>query len=69
MPLSHPFGQRLFGAIRRKLLDRVPFWNALDLQRKLLGFRGFYRGARTHVSLHWQLKSQLQETLVSAQKA
>ncbi|MFC1491049.1 hypothetical protein ACFLQ0_00460 [Nitrospinota bacterium] len=38
-PLSHPFGERLIGTIRREHLGRVFFWNARDLQRKLEGVK------------------------------
>jgi putative transposase len=33
-PVSHPFVERLIGTIRREYLDRVFFWNAVDLARK-----------------------------------
>jgi len=39
-PVSHPFVERLIGTIRREYLDRVFFWNAVDLARKLKGIRG-----------------------------
>jgi putative transposase len=35
VPVSHPFVERLIGTIRREYLDRVFFWNAADLARKL----------------------------------
>jgi hypothetical protein len=34
-PVSHPFVERLIETIRREYLDRVFFWNAVDLTRKL----------------------------------
>ena len=34
-PLSHPFVERLIGAIRRECLDRTLFWTAADLEVKL----------------------------------
>ena len=37
--MSHPFIERLIGTIRREYLDQVPFWNSLDLERKLGEFR------------------------------
>ena len=51
VPVSHPFVERLIGTIRRELLDCVFFWNALDLERKLQEFRGYYNGSRVHQSL------------------
>ena len=51
VPVSHPFVERLIGTIRRELLDRMLFWNALDLERKLQEFRGYYNGSRVHQSL------------------
>ena len=35
IPSSHPFIERLIGTVRRKYLDRVLFWNSVDLTRKL----------------------------------
>jgi hypothetical protein len=39
VPLSHPFVERLIGTIRREFLDHVLFWNARDLERKLVDFQ------------------------------
>ena len=33
VPVSHPFIERLIGTVRREYLDRVFFWDALDLAR------------------------------------
>jgi transposase InsO family protein len=51
VPVSHPFVERLIGTIRREHLDRVLFWNALDLTRKLEAFRCYYNEHRVHRSL------------------
>jgi len=51
IPVSHPFVERLIGTIRRECLDRMFFWNAVDLQRKLREFKTYYNGARCHQSL------------------
>jgi hypothetical protein len=51
VPVSHPFVEWLIGTIRREYLDRLFFWNALDLERKLQQFRGYYNGSRVHQSL------------------
>jgi len=50
-PVSHPFVERLIGTIRREYLDRVLFWNAVDLERKLAAFRDYYNGHRVHRAL------------------
>ena len=52
VPLSHPLVERLIGTIRREYLDQVPFWGALDLDRKLLLFRDYYNQERTHRGLN-----------------
>jgi hypothetical protein len=49
--LSHPFVGRLIGTIRREYLDRIFFWNAVDLARKLGEFRDYYNEHRVHRSL------------------
>jgi len=51
VPLSHPFVERLIGTIRREFLDQVPFWSAVDLERKLLLFKGYYNQDRVHRGL------------------
>jgi putative transposase len=50
-PVSHPFVERLIGTIRREYLDRVFFWNAVDLARKLGEFGDYYNAVRVHRSL------------------
>jgi putative transposase len=50
-PVSHPFVERLIGTIRREYLDRVFFWNARDLVRKLEAFRNYHNGHRVHRGL------------------
>ena len=50
-PVSHPFVARLIGTIRREYLDRIFFWNAQDLERKLGGFLQYYNHTRVHQSL------------------
>jgi transposase InsO family protein len=48
VPLSHPFVERLIGTIRREYLDRVLFWNTMDLETKLRDFQNFYNHYRAH---------------------
>jgi putative transposase len=50
-PVSHPFIERLIGTVRREYLDRVLFWNTVDLARKLDEFRDYYNAHRVHRSL------------------
>jgi len=51
VPLSHPFVERLIGTTRREFFDHTLFWNARDLERKLLEFRDYYNLHRVHGSL------------------
>ena len=51
IPISHPFVERLIGTIRREHLDRMFFWNAVDLARKLGEFKTYYNSNRCHQSL------------------
>ena len=54
VPMSHPFIERAIGTIRREYLDQVPFWNSLDLERKLEEFKDYYNTHRTHEALSGQ---------------
>ena len=54
VPISHPFIERVIGTIRREYLDHVPFWNSLDLERKLGEFKDYYNNYRTHAALAGQ---------------
>jgi putative transposase len=51
VPQSHPFIERLIGTVRREYLDKVFFWNGLDLQRKLERFSVYYNQRRVHAAL------------------
>ncbi len=48
VPLSHPFVERLIGTIRREYLDKVPFWNGGDLERKLQLYKEYFNRSRPH---------------------
>jgi transposase InsO family protein len=50
-PVSHPFVERPIGTIRGEYLDRIFFWNAMDLVRKLGEFGVYYNADRVHRSL------------------
>jgi putative transposase len=58
VPCSHPFVERLIGTIRREYLDQVPFWNAIDLTRKLEEFKTYYNAHRVHRSLDGSTPAQ-----------
>ena len=51
VPWSHPFVERLIATIRREYLDRLFFWTADDLERKLELFKHYYNSARVHQGL------------------
>jgi len=51
VPRSHPFIERLIGTIRREYLDRVFFWNSVDLTGKWVAFQDYYNAYRVHRSL------------------
>ena len=48
VPRSHPVVERLIGTVRREYLDRLLFWTAADLERKLVEFHQYYNEHRTH---------------------
>jgi len=48
VPCSHPVVERLIGTVRREYLDRLLFWTAADLERKLVEFQQYYNEHRTH---------------------
>ena len=59
LPISHPFVERLIRTIRREYLDRVLFWNAVDLDRKLNTFKDYYNGHRVHASIEGKTPAQV----------
>ena len=58
LPVSHPFVERLIGTIRREYLDLVPFWNARDLESKLIDLKDLYNDQRCHYALDGDTPSQ-----------
>src|SRR5260370_28350912 len=50
-PCRHPFIERLIATIRREYLDRLFFWTADDLDRKLELFKNYYNATRVHQGL------------------
>lgn len=59
VPISHPFIERLIGTVRREYLDRVLFWNASDLERKLNTFKDYLNEHRVHSALDGQTPDQI----------
>ena len=57
-PVSHPFVERLIGTLRREYFDRVFFWNAVDLERKLNEFKTYFNGHRVHRAIDGVTPSQ-----------
>ena len=55
VPLSHPFVERLIGAIRREYLDQTLFWTSADLEQKLRLFKDYFNRQRVHSGLGGQL--------------
>jgi putative transposase len=51
VPWSHPFIERLIETLRREYLDRLFFWTADDLKRKLELFKNYDNAARVHQGL------------------
>jgi hypothetical protein len=51
VPWSHPFIERLIATIHREYLDRLFFWTAEDLERKLQLFKNYYNAVRVHQGL------------------
>src|SRR3974390_2614996 len=43
VPLSHPFVERLIGAVRREYLDHTLFWTAAPVSTGLTSERDYYR--------------------------
>jgi hypothetical protein len=48
VPRSQPVIERLIGTVRRECPDRMLFWTAADLERKLVEFQQYYNEHRTH---------------------
>jgi transposase InsO family protein len=51
IPTSHPFIERVIGTTRREYLDKLFFFNRIDLQNKLDKFQAYYNNYRGHSSL------------------
>ena len=66
VPMSHPFIERAIGTVRHEFLDHTLFWNSVDLQRKLDGFRHYYNEHRVHAALRGRTPSQVADGRRSA---
>jgi putative transposase len=64
-PTSHPYVERLIGTIRREYLDRLFFWNAQDLERKLESFALYYNQHRVHQSLDGKTPVSVNDSVYS----
>ena len=51
VPWSHPFVERLIRSLRTEYLDRLFYWTAEDLERKLALFKGYFNAVRVHQGL------------------
>jgi hypothetical protein len=51
VPWSHPFVERLIRSLRTEYLDRLFYWNAEDLERKLAAFGCYFNAMRVHQGL------------------
>ena len=65
VPMSHPFVERLIGTLRRECLDRMLFWSASDLEKKLSEFQDFYNGHRAHASLEGRTPVQTRKDIAT----
>ena len=45
-------------ALRRECLDRLLFWTAIDLETKLIAFKDYYNGHRSHSGLKGKRRSK-----------
>src|SRR5215831_21184919 len=54
-PLAQPATSglriKINSALRRECLDRLLFWTAIDLETKLIAFKDYYNGHRSHSGL------------------
>jgi putative transposase len=65
-PVSHPFVERLIGSVRRELLDKMFFWSATDLEKKLSIYQHYFNEHRTHAGIDGQIPAQYGENVDTA---
>jgi putative transposase len=51
VPVCHPFIERLIRTLRQECMDQLFYWNAADLEHKLLSFQHYYNSLRVHQGL------------------
>ena len=51
-PWTHPFIERLIRSIRNEYMDKLFFWNIVDLKNKLISYQEYYNNARVHEALN-----------------
>jgi putative transposase len=62
-PWTHPFIERLIKSVRNEYLDRLFFWNDVDLQQKLNAYQEYFNNGRVHESLDAKIPGQVAEEL------
>jgi putative transposase len=62
VPCSRPVVEQLIGTERRECLDRMLFWTAADLERKLVEFKQYYNEHRTHAGRAGRLPAPIPDT-------
>ena len=58
--MSHSFIERVIGTIRKEYFEHVPFWNTVDLDRKLNEFKDYYNNYRSHEALSGESPARFQ---------
>ena len=61
IPTSHPFIERVIGTTRREYLDRLFFFNRIDLLDKLDNFQEYCNNHRGHSSLGMKTPRRMAE--------
>lgn len=56
LPWSLPFVERLIRSLRTEYLDRLFFWTAEDLERKVASFQNYFNAVRVHQGLGGKLR-------------
>ena len=66
VPWSHPFVERLIRSLRTEYLDRLFYWTARDLERKLVLFKSYFNAVRVHQGLGGETPNDRAESPVGA---